>query len=449
MTFGHAARAEIGNSADAGRRGLVNALTAPLEGKLVAFFHQSTDLYGSDKILLYLAEGVQRAGGQAVVLVPDSGLLNGELRARGIEVHAMPILKLSRARYRAAGLCRLVCETVSALPDYDRVFGHRRVDLVHSNTLAVMGGALWARRRRIPHLWHVHEIVEEPRVAALAFPLMLRTLADKVVCNSDATYRWLINAHPALGKKMTVIRNGVDAPCHADAATIAALRRRFLPGGATRAVGLVGRINRRKGHQLLMDAVDLLHSANVMDFSVVFVGSAAPGQEHFEEELKQRILRSPLRDRIFMQGFTKEVWSAYAALDILCAPSTESESFGLVVAEAMAGGTAVIASRLGAFTELIVDGSTGLTVTPGDPVALAEALRTLLNDDAMRSRMVQEARKRVKCEFAIDRMIERFVATYAEMMGYRARSAGQPDLGARSFQLHTRTGIGEKADAES
>lgn len=387
-----------------------------LQGKLIAFFHQSADMYGSDKILLYLAEGVQQLGGQAVVLLPDTGSLTLALAARGIEFHVLPILKLSRARFSFKGVIQLASELRTALPSYDRVFGQRHVDLVHSNTIAVLGGALWARRRRIPHVWHVHEIIEHPRIASRIFPLLLKTFADHVVCNSNATYQWVLGSQANMKKKMNVIWNGVQIPAQIDESLVQEVHRRFRPGGSRLVIGLVGRINRMKGHGLLMDAVDQLHSKGIGDFSVVFMGSAPPGQEAFEVELRQRIARSPMQERILVQGFSNDVWPAYKAFDIVCVPSTEAEAFGLVAVEAMAVGKPVLAARIGGLAEIVLEGSTGLMFSPRDSNALAVALEKLLSDDVMRARLGLAGQKRFNVHFSMSRMIEYFAKIYVEMI---------------------------------
>ena len=386
-----------------------------LQGKLIAFFHQSSDMYGSDKILLYLTEGVQAMGGQAVVLLPDTGPLTREFEVRGIEFHIVPILKVTRARFSVRGMLELVREFQVAMPAYEKVFGTRQVDLVHSNTLAVLGGALWARRRRIPHLWHVHEIIEHPRVAAHLFPLLVKVFSDHVVCNSHATYSWLAGAQASLKKKMSVIWNGVHAPTRMDENVVEDMRRGFRPGGSRLAIGLVGRINRWKGHGLLMDAVDMLHGKGISDFSVVFMGSPPPGQEIFEIELRQRIARSPMHKHIFVQGFTGDIWPAYTALDIVCVPSTEPEPFGLVAVEGMAVGKPVVASRFGGLTEIVVDGVTGLTFSPRDAHALAAALEKLLCDEAMRIRFGIVGKERFEAEFSVNRMQTKFSELFRSM----------------------------------
>ena len=123
-----------------------------------------------------------------------------------------------------------------------------------------------------------------------------------------------------------------------------------------------------------------------------------------------------MRERIVTQGFTTNIWPAYAALDIVCVPSTEPESFGLVAAEAMAMGKPVIASRLGALTEVVVDGLTGITFTPRDTDALALALERLLRDDTLRESMGLAGRARVATELSVERMTECFKSSYADMM---------------------------------
>ena len=394
----------------------MNTQHLTLEGKLIAFFHQSSDLYGSDRILLELVACVQKAGGVAVVLLPDTGPLTEEFAVRNIEFHTLPILKLSRARLSLRGVFNLAREMLTALSNYDHLFASRRVDMVHSNTIAVIGGAIWAHRRRIPHLWHVHEIVEHPWFANWALPRLVNAMADRVVCTSNATSQWLLNVQPSLAGKMQVIWNGVHMPSPCNAAATTQLHGKFRPAGARLAIGLVGRINRLKGHQMLMDAVDQLHDRGFHDFSLVFIGSPPAGQDIYLTQLEQRVARSPMRERIVMQGFTANIWPAYAALDIVCVPSTEPESFGLVAAEAMAMGKPVIASRLGALTEVVVDGSTGITVTPRDTDALALALERLLCDDTLRESMGLAGRERIDTELSVERMTGYFKSTYAEMM---------------------------------
>jgi glycosyltransferase involved in cell wall biosynthesis len=162
--------------------------------------------------------------------------------------------------------------------------------------------------------------------------------------------------------------------------------------------------------------VDQLHDRGFHDFSLVFIGSPPAGQDIYLTQLEQRVARSPMRERIVMHGFTANIWPAYAALDIVCVPSTEPESFGLVAIEAMAMGKPVVASRIGALIEVVIDGSTGLTFDAGDSEALTAALRKLLGDDALRRRLGRAGKVRIGAEFSIGKMTSDFIALYRSLI---------------------------------
>jgi glycosyltransferase involved in cell wall biosynthesis len=166
-----------------------------------------------------------------------------------------------------------------------------------------------------------------------------------------------------------------------------------------------------------MDAADLLHQRGIDDFSVVFCGSAPPGQEHFQQALQARIARSPLRQRVVLKSFTSDIWPVYGALDIACAPSTEPEPFGLVAVEAMSMGKPMVVADHGGLSEIVVNGSTGFAVRPGDARALADGLHALLTDAGMRHRMGQAGTARVISCFQLDRMLDRFSLAWRQTMG--------------------------------
>jgi phosphatidylinositol alpha-mannosyltransferase len=88
--------------------------------------------------------------------------------------------------------------------------------------------------------------------------------------------------------------------------------------------------------------------------------------------------------------------SALRSADVYCAPNTGGESFGIVLVEAMAAGTPVVASNLDAFRRVLEDGAAGLLVPVEDPGALAEALVTVLTDDALRAGYVAAASEAVR-----------------------------------------------------
>ncbi len=191
----------------------------------------------------------------------------------------------------------------------------------------------------------------------------------------------------------------------------------FRPKGTGVAIGLVGRINRMKGHHLLLDAAELLALRGYQGFSLVFVGSPPPGQDSFLKQLQTRVECSPVRNRVVFHGFMDPVAPAYAALDIVCVPSTEAEAFGLVAVEAMAAGRPVVAANIGGLPEVVLDGETGLLHPPGEAKALAKRLQALIADPQRRHDLGLAGRARFEREFTVSAMTTRMLAVYGASRG--------------------------------
>jgi glycosyltransferase involved in cell wall biosynthesis len=396
----------------------MNARCIPPLPRRVLLVHQSADLYGSDRMLLAVAGWLRREGCEAIVMLPHGGPLAAALRERGVETHETPpheVLRLARSDLSPLGLARLAAALPPAVRAIDRCLDGREVDLVYSSTLAVLAGALWSRLRGRPHVWHLHEMVQRPRLAARMLTGLVARGADVVVCNSHATQRWLLAQQPALAARSKVVWNGMDAVPAAphDAAASAAstastastaLAAALRPAGARLAIGLIGRINRFKGQMLLLEAMERLHAEGERGCSLVFVGSAPAGQPEHEQRLRARIAASPLAPRVVLHGFTPTPMPYYEALDIVCVPSLEAEGLGLAAIEAMAAGRAVVAADIGGLPEVVQDGCTGWLHAPGDAASLAERLRRLIQDPASRQAMGQCGLRRCSTEFTVPRM---------------------------------------------
>lgn len=383
--------------------------------RTLLFVHHSADLYGADKMLLALLDGLDPSRFLRIVCLPASGPLADSLAQRGIEFHVGPVLKVQRAMFNPAGAGRLLLEARRCLRHLDALLAGRRADLVHSNTLAVLGGALWARLRRVPHLWHVHEIIAQPALARRVFPWLVRALADTVVTNSRATAEALAEGVPPLRAKTQVIPNGLAAPPAPDPARSAQLRREMGAGPEDVLAVLVGRINRWKGQALLVEAMEIL-AAEHPTLCGAFVGSPPPGQEHFLAALRQRIAASPARNRMRILDFTPDVWNVWEAADIAVVPSMEPEPFGLVAVEAMAQLRPVIAADHGGLAEIVEHGRTGLLFPPGYARPLAEALARLARDREERTDMGRRGRERALAAFGLDRFQDAFRALYANLL---------------------------------
>ncbi|MDP6272865.1 MAG: glycosyltransferase family 4 protein [Dehalococcoidia bacterium] len=144
----------------------------------------------------------------------------------------------------------------------------------------------------------------------------------------------------------------------------------------------VGRMEQRKGLRYLLSAYADLK----WDFPELRLTVVGPGEPDADS---QRVMgERNLNDVVFAGRVSDEMLPAYyQSADIFCSPATGSESFGIVLLEAMAAGVSIVASDIAGYRDVIDHGADGLLAQPNDPTALAGALRTLIEDPARRAQM--------------------------------------------------------------
>jgi phosphatidylinositol alpha-mannosyltransferase len=180
------------------------------------------------------------------------------------------------------------------------------------------------------------------------------------------------------GGRYRIVPNGVD---------LAAARPQPRPAGGPLEVLFVGRAEARKGLPVLLRAFEALRGAGV-DARLTIAG--VPELE------VEPLLLDP--EGVSVAGPVEEgrKWELLGSADLLCAPSLGGESFGMVLTEAFASGTPVVASDIAGYRDVARDGVDGLLVPAGDAVALGEALRALATDPERRLRLGAAARERAE-----------------------------------------------------
>ncbi|MFB3053135.1 MAG: glycosyltransferase family 4 protein, partial [Dehalococcoidia bacterium] len=151
----------------------------------------------------------------------------------------------------------------------------------------------------------------------------------------------------------------------------------------------LGRLEKRKGLPYLLEAYAILKQ-EMPDIRLIVVG----GDGGMLPACERYIRHKGLTDIVFT-GYVaeKELPSYYKTADVYCAPNTGAESLGIVLLEAMAAGTPIVASQIDGFADLLTDGQEGLLVPPRDAKALAAALKRLLSDAALREEMGKQGAK--------------------------------------------------------
>ncbi|MGR3572843.1 glycosyltransferase family 4 protein [Brevirhabdus sp.] len=232
---------------------------------------------------------------------------------------------------------------------------------------------------------------------------------DHVIATSGKTAGYL--QRPA-----TVILHGIDATAFTPVADKAAARKALGLPRDGQLIGCYGRIRRQKGTDVFVDAmIDLLRDRP--GAHALVMGRATESHADFLAGLKARVAQAGLQERIL---FCPEVtvdrmaqW--YQVLDLFIAPQ-RWEGFGLTPIEAMSCGVPVIATRVGAFEELVVEGETGRLVPAGEVAAMRQAATGLLDDPARLSEMAANARAHVLAHFRLEREAEEIMQVYRMLL---------------------------------
>lgn len=243
---------------------------------------------------------------------------------------------------------------------------------------------------------------------------------DAVIATSERTAAYL--ERPA-----TVIPHGIDTErFHPLAAKDrAALRNRLgLPEDGL-LVGCYGRVRAQKGTDVFVEAMERLAPSHPV-LTALVMGRATEKHQGFERELQARVATKGLSGRIrFLPEVpVSEMPAWYQVLDLFVAPQ-RWEGFGLTPLEAMSCGVPVVATTVGAFPELVADGTTGTLVAPGDAGVMAEAVEAWLADAARLDRGGDAARALVLERFGIETEAEAIVALYRDLLeGPSGRGGG-------------------------
>ena len=256
-----------------------------------------------------------------------------------------------------------------------RLTGTKQLAYVHGEDVTVR--AEWSRKRRYRYLRQ----------------------ADHIVAVSSFTRDALVNQLGVPHEKISIIHNGVDldffgkAP---DPAKTRALRER-LGIGNRRVILTVGRLVKRKGFDHSLEALARL-AHEIPDFVYLVVGN---GPER--EALAAQAKRLGLADRVVFVGQVdnSELRHCYDLAEFFLMPNRDmpdgdTEGFGLVFLEANAAGKPVISGRAGGVPDAVNDGENGLTVNGHDPEDIAQAVRRLLTDDALRERLAEGGLERTR-----------------------------------------------------
>jgi phosphatidylinositol alpha-mannosyltransferase len=272
--------------------------------------------------------------------------------------------------------------------------GNYDVVHVHEPLAPLIGwDAMTSREAPVVGTFHAYSTKAFPNHTAtlLGARRRLNQLSARIAVSEAAAWtgrRWF-------GGEYTIVPNGVDI----EAAPLGP-----KPPSEELRLLFVGRAEERKGLPVLLAAFQALVEHVPARLTVV---GADP------EEISRRVGDPDLMKHIDVLGKVSDsiLWRQLAEADLLCAPSLAGESFGMVLIEAMAAGTGVVASAIAGYSDVVTNGVDGVLVPPADPQALGEELQ-LLAHEPKRIAAMGEAGRRSAQRYAWPRIAEQVTEVY-------------------------------------
>lgn len=396
------------------------------------FLSPTASMGGAERVLLDMLTMLRHArpNWTVGVIVGNDGTLVAEARALGVEIIVLPFPRafarlgdtsLDSAAAWLRFLRRATLATMSLVGYVRRLsaaINRFQPDILHSNGFKMhVLSAVASRSARTSLIWHFHDYLSSRRVTGRIIRLLKRRCQMVVAVSNNVAddIRQVLGPHPPV----TPIWNAVDL-------------QRFTPDGAqldldalgglapappgTLRIGLVATFARWKGHLLFLESLrSLLPRYPVRAYVIGGPLYETDGSQITMAELKAAIARLNLGAHVGLTGFVQDAAAALRSLDVVIHGSTAPEPFGLVIAEAMACGRAVVVSNSGGVAELVHHDVNALSYQSGDAAALSVQIERVCQDAELRGRLGLAARAAACEQFAANTMQAHLLAVYASL----------------------------------
>lgn len=361
------------------------------------------DAGGAERTAVDVAAAIVRAGGKAWIAT-EGGRLAREAEQAGA--------KLVSGNFASKNPLT-IWSNAARLADLIR---REDISVIHARSRAPAWSAWIAARRTGIRFVATYHGIYNARNAFKRTYNSIMARGDAIIANSQFTADHVTAQHHPDPAKLFVIPRGVDiqafTPQNVPADRIEAIRKQWSLRPDKPVILMPGRLTRWKGQLLFIEALAMMPEKN---FEAVMAGDAQE-RDTYVTELRDALDRLGLSQHVRIPGHCADMPAAMMVADIVVAPSIEPEAFGRIAVEAQAMGRPIIASKLGAQTETVIDGVTGFLFPPGDADALAQAMsRALALPEAQKAAMAQAGRAKVLRSYTVDAMCAATLDVYRKV----------------------------------
>ena len=380
----------------------------------ILFYNHTGQVSGAERMLLLILSRLDRDRFSALVVCPDQGPLQEMIKDLGVASESINGLQ-ARFTWRVDTLVRYCKSFFEVIRQLRRSVVASRPDLLHANSIR---SGLVATAATIglgtPVVWHLHDLLPRHPLSSAIRVLAAVSKRTRMIAVSQAVAtNFRGRFAPLLKDRVSVILNSIDLEKFQPDETA----KRKIRGGlrfrkSDLAIGIVGQITPRKGQLELLRAFSetLTDAPNSV---LLIVGAPMFNRDdEYLELLKRTSAELGIASKVRILGARSDIGALMQALDLLVVNSS-AEPFGLVILEAMACGTPVLATAVGGIPEIITHDENGWLVRAGDEQALTSAMAHLYPRSLLRERLAERARHDVAARFSVDRYMTELQGFYS------------------------------------
>jgi glycosyltransferase involved in cell wall biosynthesis len=351
----------------------------------ILMLHGSSDLYGASKVFLQTIDVLLSRHHKLIVCLSEPGPLSEEIQKRDVALVFMRLGILRRKYFTPAGIINRALVLIGAIIRLLRLSKQESVDLVYSNTSAVLAGAFMSWLARVPHIWHIHETIDKPAFFAKLLSLAVHYLSDTTIMVSQSVKNHWNSLYRNDTSRICVIYNGIEtspyARCNGQK-----VRKEIGVQENTVLIGMIARVHYWKGQIYFLNVAGEI-SKKFSNVQFLMAGDAFPGYEYLYDEISQTISQLGLTNIVHNLGYRSNVAEVMTAFDIFVLPSILPDPLPTTVLEAMASEKPVVATAHGGALEMVVNGKTGLHIPWNDPKKAFSIMEPLIESGELRKEM--------------------------------------------------------------
>lgn len=372
----------------------------------ILFYNHTGQVSGAERVLLMIVSQLDRARFGSFVVCPEQGPLQEMVKDLDVTVETVTGLD-ARFTWRLDALVRYCKSFFGVIRQLRRRVVDARPDLLHANSIR---SGLVATAATIglgtPVVWHLHDLLPgHPLSTAIRIFAALSSRTRMIAVSEAVSKNFCGQFSRLLRDRVRVILNSIDLDkFQLDETASRTIRAELRYRKSDLVIGIVGQLTPRKGQLELLQAFGQALK-KVPNSVLLIVGAPIFNSDHeYLELLKQTSAELGIASKVRMLGARSDISTIMQGLDLLVVNSA-AEPFGLVILEAMASGTPVLATAVDGIPEIIRHQENGWLVPARNERALAEAIVHLHQRLLLREQLAKRAKPEVAERFSVERYL--------------------------------------------